>query len=382
MKRRSLLASGALSFLLDVKAALLQLFTLEAYVAGALLGLMLLIYFVARWRVRREEVRARRLEHRVALRTAEVQLQKTQLEAQNERLARQKDQLADQAWHLRVVNDELKCTVEALREADEARGKLMSMAAHDLKNPLVGIRGLAQVLLEGAGDHAGGAEKLEKLALIRSATQQMLETVQDLLESVAAKKGKVVLNERSVSLPSLVDWVLMSVHPQAGAKRQILRFVRPSDPCVVEGDQGRLREVVTNLLSNAVKYSPKGSLIEVRLQREKDTVRLAVEDEGPGLTEDDKQRLFEPFQRLSAQPTGGEPSSGLGLYIVRRLVELHGGRVWAESTPGTGSTFFVALPVGAGDELREEAETPTSSRAASSDGHAQEMSMMADEHDG
>ena len=362
MERQSLLAGGALSFLLNVKglAVPLQLFTPWAYVAGVLLVLLLLLYFAARWRVRGGEVQSRRLEHRVALRTAEVQLQKAKLKAQNERLARQKDQLADQARHLRVVNDELKRTIEALREADEERGKLMSMTAHDLKSPLVGIRGLAQLLLEEAGDHAGDAEKL---ALICSSTQQMLETVQDLLESVAAKKGKVVLNKQSVSLPALVDWVLMSVHPQAGDKQQTLRFVRPSDPCVVEGDRGRLREVITNLVSNAVKYSPHGGLIEVRLRREGDAVLLVVEDEGPGLTKEDKQRLFEPFQRLSAQPTGGESSSGLGLYIVRRLVELHGGRVWAESTLGEGSAFTVHLPVGAvakGGGAAEARETKAS----------------------
>jgi len=110
------------------------------------------------------------------------------------------------------------------------------------------------------------------------------------------------------------------------------------------GDWRRIVQVIDNLLSNAVKYSPFDTQMFVHLQKSGDLIRLEVRDEGPGLTEEDKQKLFGFFQRLSARPTGGESSSGVGLSSVKKIVELHGGRVWAESLYGDGTTFVVELP--------------------------------------
>ena len=101
---------------------------------------------------------------------------------------------------------------------------------------------------------------------------------------------------------------------------------------------------VDNLIGNAVKYSPFDKRIWVRLTQHAGRVRLAVRDEGPGLTDEDQQRLFGMFQKLSARPTNDEPSSGLGLSIVKQIIEMHGGEVWAESPPDEGSTFIVELP--------------------------------------
>jgi signal transduction histidine kinase len=117
-------------------------------------------------------------------------------------------------------------------------------------------------------------------------------------------------------------------------------------------DTDRMREVIDNLISNAIKYSPEGKTIAVRVQHSKDdndggapSVLVSVRDEGQGLTEEDMKKLFGKFQRLSAQPTAGESSTGLGLAIVKQLVELHGGKVWAESEgKNKGSIFCVKLP--------------------------------------
>jgi signal transduction histidine kinase len=107
---------------------------------------------------------------------------------------------------------------------------------------------------------------------------------------------------------------------------------------------------VDNLLSNAIKYSPVGGLVEIEMAIEADHVVIQVKDEGAGLSEDDVSRLFGRFQRLSAKPTAGESSTGLGLSIVKRIVELHGGRIRAESPgPGHGSTFTITLPAAAAD---------------------------------
>jgi signal transduction histidine kinase len=120
---------------------------------------------------------------------------------------------------------------------------------------------------------------------------------------------------------------------------------------IIQGDEARLRQIVDNLLSNAMKYSPEGGQIAVSIKTSRaghpntsQCVELSVTDSGQGFTDEDKTRLFGMFQRLSAQPTGGESSSGVGLASVKHLVELHGGTITLESTPGQGSTFIVRLP--------------------------------------
>ena len=112
---------------------------------------------------------------------------------------------------------------------------------------------------------------------------------------------------------------------------------------MIEADRERLREVIDNLVSNAIKYSPLDKPIWVTVEPVGDEVHFSVRDLGPGLTETDKQKVFGKFQRLSAVPTGEESSTGLGLSIVKQIVELHGGRVWVESEAGQGATFTVAL---------------------------------------
>ncbi len=119
---------------------------------------------------------------------------------------------------------------------------------------------------------------------------------------------------------------------------------QPIVPGAVYADPLRLRQVIDNLVSNAVKYSPPGSVVRVGLQRLDQGWRIAVQDQGPGLTLTDRQRLFQDFARLSARPTGGEKSVGLGLAIVRRIVEAHGGQVGADSEPGQGAVFWFTLP--------------------------------------
>ena len=127
--------------------------------------------------------------------------------------------------------------------------------------------------------------------------------------------------------------------------------------CQIEGDAERLSQVLENLLSNAIKFTPPGKEIEIALECCAHLVRTSIKDAGPGLTADDQTRLFTRFQRLSARPTGGESSTGLGLSIVKDLIELHGGRVGAKNHPHGGSIFWFELPRGMkNEELRMKNE--------------------------
>ena len=141
----------------------------------------------------------------------------------------------------------------------------------------------------------------------------------------------------------LMRGVAANYDAKARAKKQELAISEDHGPLVAFADQHSAIQIFDNLVSNAVKYSPSGKRIDIRLKRREEMIRFEVQDQGPGLDQEDLRKMFGKFARLSAKPTGGETSTGLGLSIVKKMVEAAGGTVWCESEPGKGSTFVVEL---------------------------------------
>ncbi len=242
---------------------------------------------------------------------------------------------------LQALNKELKQTNEELREVSQMKSQLLRIAAHDLKNPLNGIREFAKILKEEIDTDA---PSLELLDLIHTSSDQMLNMVGKLLDSEALESGKLVFEKEPVSVNDIAETVVRRNRKQAERKGETLHLrLDEGDPCLVEASREWLRDAMDNLVSNAIKYSPLNKNIWVMVRRNGPVVHFSVRDEGPGLTEDDKKKLFGKFQRLSALPTSDESSTGLGLSIVKQIVDMHGGRVWAESQVGRGSTFTIEL---------------------------------------
>jgi signal transduction histidine kinase len=152
------------------------------------------------------------------------------------------------------------------------------------------------------------------------------------------------LRRQPLDLAALVEEAASANRPLAERKGQTI-LVRRADAVTTTGDHDRLREAVDNLVSNAIKYSPPGTGIDISLEGRHGEAAIKVKDEGAGLSPEDLARLFGRFQRLSAKPTGGESSTGLGLSITKRIVELHGGTIRASSDgPGRGTVFEIVLP--------------------------------------
>jgi ligand-binding sensor domain-containing protein/signal transduction histidine kinase len=227
---------------------------------------------------------------------------------------------------------------EIAEEADRFKSEILGIAAHDLKTPLQTIIGYGDLMAEqpgSAGEYAGYTGQ---------AARRMVDIINRLLESDAVERGQLPVTPDTVDVGRLAMTMAATLQPQADAKFQRI-CTKAEDGCLVEGDEAWLRQVIENLLGNAIKYSPQMRSVYLSVRRENGKVRMEVSDEGPGLTDADKAKLFGKFQRLSARPTGGESSTGLGLSIVKQLVDLHSGRVWAESDgPGKGARFFVELP--------------------------------------
>jgi len=238
-------------------------------------------------------------------------------------------------------NAELMRHNKELSEANRLKTELLGIVAHDLKNPLQAVWGYAELIMEKVKDPT----VQDYAKRVRASSERMLEMIMLLLQDAGIAQGKIALNLEKVNLSELCKTVVEFYRSRAESKSQhIETYIQPN--CLVQADRQYVFQILENLVSNAIKYSPEGKKISVYLEQFDKVVQFAVKDEGQGLTDEDKKKLFGKFQRLSARPTGNESSTGLGLAIVKELVELHQGRIWAESEgKDKGATFFVEFPI-------------------------------------
>jgi two-component system, sensor histidine kinase and response regulator len=243
-------------------------------------------------------------------------------------------QLAEQQKHL----------VSQLSKANADKDRFLGMCAHDLRNPLSSIRGLAELLDEGAvGDMSG--EQKEIIQTIHGASQSMLQLVNELLDVATIEGGHLKLDKVPTSVAEIVARSVHLSNLEAAKKNTRIEMVKVNGDPIVDVDRNKIRQVVDNIISNAVKYSPKGSIITVVIHADANVAGFAVRDSGPGIPENERHMLFKDFGRLSAKPTGGEKSTGLGLAICRKIVEAHNGTIGVENIPGRGAEFIVSLPI-------------------------------------
>ena len=250
---------------------------------------------------------------------------------------------------LRRVNLDLAAAEQELAERNrelekllEAKNALLGMAAHDLRNPLAVIMGYSKLL---SSQH-NSVESRRELVVdkIHASAQFMFRMVEDLLEVSSLDSGKLTLHYQTFDLRALVERCLELSRFLADAKNISLSLECPQLALSVRADDHKVEQVIVNLVSNAIKYSACKTKVVVRLSLERDWVKLAVADDGQGIPLEEQSQLFTPFGRTSVRSTGGEKSTGLGLFIVKRIVEGHGGRLELCSQPGVGSTFTVHLP--------------------------------------
>ncbi len=232
-----------------------------------------------------------------------------------------------------------EATNAALLETDSLRTDLLGFAAHDLRSPLTGVVGYAELI---AFDAPPDSDVAEFAGVIQKEADRMLSLIDDLLVTAALDGRAVELDQEPTDLGEMLHEVVASYRPRAEAKSQTLALEVVPD-AIANLDRARFRDVLDNIISNAVKYTPNGGAVSIVLEAG-DDLEVRVSDTGPGLTTEDRTKLFGRFQRLSAKPTGGESSTGLGLSIAYDLIVLHGGSIEVESEPGEGATFIVTLP--------------------------------------
>ncbi len=239
-----------------------------------------------------------------------------------------------------------KADIEAknreLMRLNEVRNSFIGVAAHDLRNPITGIQ-LALDLLLNYGDRLSPEEIEAILKDSRQQTAHMLVLLNDMLNITQIESGRLELALEAIDMQDFLN-VTIRRHNQLAAPKGTHVSLELLEDQKIVADPQRLRQVMDNLISNAVKFSPPNSEIQVSAEKVANGIRVAVTDQGPGVTEADRQHLFEDFVRLSARPTGGESSTGLGLAISKRIVSAHGGTIGVESKVGDGATFWFILP--------------------------------------
>ncbi|MBT9548794.1 MAG: hybrid sensor histidine kinase/response regulator [Candidatus Sericytochromatia bacterium] len=251
-------------------------------------------------------------------------------------------QLKQAQDQLKALNHQLQASNRFFQHLGQVKDEFLGMVSHDLKNPLSSIL-LFSRYMESRTLSEDKAREMGRL--ITKAGKRMFRLIEDLLDLNKLEQGELTPELQRFDLLPLVQDVCAEYQEKAQAKGQSLNSTWETESAWIVADPLRVRQVLENLLSNALKFSPPQSEIAIRLQQEGQRVCLQVRDQGPGLSEADQAQLFEKFMRLSAKPTGGEHSSGLGLSISKKLVEAMSGTIGCTSQLGQGACFFVTFPL-------------------------------------
>lgn len=228
-----------------------------------------------------------------------------------------------------------------LERLNQEKNRFLGMAAHDLRNPLQSILTRSAFLLD-EDPVALGADYRKFMEVIYASTEFMTHLVDDLLDVAKIESGRLQLDISPVDLGALVT-KNVAINRVLAAKKQIEIELFIETLPTIGLDSAKIEQVLNNLIGNALKFSEPGSKIEVRLVRVAKNFRLSVKDRGAGMSPDEQSQLFKPFQH-GRPGTRGEKNTGLGLVIVKHIVEGHRGKLWLESQVGEGTTFFVSIP--------------------------------------
>jgi two-component system, OmpR family, sensor kinase len=269
---------------------------------------------------------------------AALSIEKAQQESYlYDELGRLNNELANLQRELAKKNVELE-------KLNEEKNRFLGIAAHDLRNPLNAIQIYSEFLLDETSSILD-PEHVEFVSIIHASSQFMLQLVNDLLDVAKIESGKLQLELAPTDLAALVQRNVALNSVMASKKSITLRLLAHGNIHELMLDASKIEQILNNLITNAVKFSNAGSFVDVGIEGFDKEVVISVKDEGQGIPANERDKLFEPFQRTSVKTTAGEGSTGLGLAIVRKIALGHGGRVWVESEVGRGTTFYVALPL-------------------------------------
>jgi two-component system, sensor histidine kinase and response regulator len=240
--------------------------------------------------------------------------------------------------------EELQKNNQTLIQLNQEKNEFLGIAAHDLKNPLSAIQGWAEMITEDY-DNMDRDEVVDVANLIVDSSRRMFELIRNLLDVNAIESGKINISVEKVNILPTLQILFDHYKKQAKIKNITLDLQTPKNQYYALVNKNTVHQILDNLISNAIKYSPYDKKVDIRIHQGENRVCCEIQDEGPGLSQADQKKLFGKFTRLTPKPTGTEHSTGLGLFIVKKLVTAMNGKVWCESELGKGTKFFVEFPI-------------------------------------
>jgi len=245
-------------------------------------------------------------------------------------------------YQLLVAQNKIQLLMnDLLKQANEFKKEVLAITAHDLRNPIGAILGYSDLML--GNDHIDQTKEFAQY--IHTSAAQMLDLVNGFLISSNNDSIEFELEFANFDITDLISYLVKDFEYSAEKKKQKIVFETPNFPIIITSDRLKIKEVLENLLSNAIKYSPEEMLISVSLKKEDYFIEINIKDQGPGFSDSDFKKVFGKFQRLSAQPTANESSTGLGLFTAKKMMDKLNGSIDIVSEPGKGSTFTVKLPL-------------------------------------
>ena len=233
---------------------------------------------------------------------------------------------------------------QGLKRLQELKDEFVFIAAHELRAPTTVIKGYVSMLLEGDGGKLSDITT-EYLGQTKKANDRLLKLVEDLLEVARSEAGRIAIELTPLDMREPTKAVMEELKPLANEKQIALVYNPPMQLAQVSGNSDRIKEVLVNLVNNAIKYTQNVGQVQVLLEEKGGEVVARVQDNGFGMSAEAQKKLFEKFYRVKTDKTQNIQGTGLGLFIVKQLVEKMNGRIWVESEEGKGSTFSFSLPI-------------------------------------
>jgi len=269
-----------------------------------------------------------------------------------------------QAERERELRLRLDADNRELQRVNEMTNQFSAAVSHELRTPLTSVVAFADLLARKGGHNLSDRQFQQVGAIQRNAHRLMMLT-NDLLDASRMQGGKLRIEPERFDARPLFEELAEGFAPLLAERGQTLRLELPAGSLWIDADRERLAQVVTNLLSNASKYSPDGSAVEMEATAAGEWLYLRVRDHGIGIPEEDQPKVFTPFFRAANAPTRGASGTGLGLFVVKSIVELHNGTIWLESAPGVGTEVHVGVPCALPEApAHHDTAPPSAGRAA------------------
>ncbi|MHB1324608.1 MAG: ATP-binding protein [Thermoleophilia bacterium] len=262
-----------------------------------------------------------------------------------------RDEVGDMAYSFNKMADSLKDSQDNLRrvnlnllEANRLKSEFLSVMSHELRTPLNAIIGFSEVLMD-MGEHKLGDREEKYLVNIETSGRRLLQLINDILDLAKISSEDEELAQEDLSIPQVMEDIRKLGHPFA-AQRRVRLEVQPSDSLpLIQADAAKIKRILYNLVSNAIKFTPEGGQVILEAVAVENMVEISVTDTGIGISQDDQKKIFSKFQQLDSAHTRKYEGTGVGLALSKKLVEMHGGRIWVQSELGKGSRFTFSLPI-------------------------------------